>query len=167
MGSLAGFNTGGTHNTVLIDVDNATGFTITVAASATPQVVTDALFTEKKNSTNGGITYAAGVATVATPAGFGRYLVSATASDALGILSTFHFVQVYAKEAGVNAAAKGSKSLRTEGGTAVRGSTGCAVAIVDLSAIGDTVEMRLGVQTNGNAILIRSASLQMIKIGEV
>jgi hypothetical protein len=165
--SLAAFNTGGTHNTVLVDVDNATGFTITVAASATPQVVTDALFTEKKNNTNGGITFAAGVATVATPAGIGRYAVCASLGDALGVLSTFHFVQVYAKEAGVAAAVKGSKALRTEGAAAVRGSTGVAIAIVDLSAVGDTVEMRLGVQTNGNAILIRSAALELVKIGEV
>jgi hypothetical protein len=81
--------------------------------------------------------------------------------------SSFHSVQVYAKEAGVAAAAKGAKALKTEPATAARGAVGCAYAIVDLSAVGDTCEIRLAVQTNGNAVTIRSASFAMVKIGEV
>lgn len=167
--SLAALNTGGSHNTLLVDVDDGTGFSITVAASATPQAILNALFTEKKNTTGGGITFAAGtgVATVATPAGCGRYLVLANVGDSIGVNAAFHNVQVYAKENGVTAAAKGAKAHKTEGAAAARGSVGCAHAIVDLSAVGDTCEVRLGVQTNGNAITIRSATFCMVKIGEV
>jgi hypothetical protein len=167
--SLAALNTGGTHNTLLVDVDDGTGFSITVAASATPQAIVNALFTEKKNTTGGGLTFAVGtgVATVATPAGCGKYLVLANIGDSIGVNASFHSVQVFAKEAGVAAAAKGAKALKTEPAAAARGAVGCAYAIVDLSAVGDTCEIRLAVQTNGNAVTIRSASFAMVKIGEV
>ena len=167
--SLAALNTGGSHNAVHIDVSDGTGFAITVAAAATPQAIFNALLTEKKNTTGGGLSYGVGtgVVTVATPAGCGRYLVIANVGDSIGVNSAFHNVQVYAKEGGVAAAAKGAKAHKTEGAAAARGSVGCAHAIVDLSAVGDTCEVRLGVQTNGNAVTIRSASFCMIKIGEV
>jgi hypothetical protein len=167
--SLAALNTGGSHNTLLVDVDDATGFSITVAASATPQPILNALFTEKKNTTGGGLTFAVGtgVATVATPAGCGRYLVFANVGDSIGVNAAFHNIQVFSKEAGVTAAAKGAKALKTEPAAAARGAVGCAYAIVDLSAVGDTCEVRLGVQANGNAVTIRSASFCMVKIGEV
>jgi hypothetical protein len=167
--SLAALNTGGTHNAVHVDVSDGTGFAITVAASATPQAVFNALLTEKKNTTGGGITFAAGtgVATVATPAGCGRYLAIASAGNTQGQNSAFHNVQFYAKEGGVAAAAKGIKAQKLEGAAAAQGNCGVAMAVVDLSAVGDTVELRVGVQTNGNAVTFRDLSIDLIKIGEV
>jgi len=167
--SLAALNTGGNHNIFQADVSDATGFAITVAASATPQAVFNALLTEKKNNTGGGLTFAAGtgVVTVATPAGCGRYLAMASAGNTQGQNSAFHNVQFYAKEAGVAAAAKGTKAQKLEGAAAAQGNCGVAMAMVDLSAVGDTVELRVGVQTNGNAVTFRDLSIELIKIGEV
>ena len=44
--------------------------------------------------------------------------------------------------------------------------SGIATAIVDLSAVGDTVELRVDAQTNGNAITFRDLSFDLVKIGE-
>lgn len=167
--SLAALNTGGNHSAVSINVSDGTGFAITVAAAATPQAIFNALLTEKKNTTGGGIVFAAGtgVATVATPAGCGRYLAIASAANTQGQNSAFHNVQFYAKEAGVSVAAKGVKPQKLEGAAAAQGNCGVAMAIVDLSAVGDTVELRVGVQTNGNAVTFRDLSIDLIKIGEV
>jgi len=168
--SLAALNTGGSHNAVSVNVSDGTGFAITVAAAATPQAVfSNTLMLERKNTTGGGITYApaTGVFTVATPAGCGRYLAIASAANTQGQNSAFHNVQFYAKEAGVSAAARGVKPQKLEGAAAAQGNCGVAIAIVDLSAVGDTVELRVGVQTNGNAITFRDLSIDLIKIGEV
>jgi hypothetical protein len=168
--SLAALNTGGNHSAVSVNVSDGTGFAITVAAAATPQaVLSSTLLTEKKNSTGGGITFApaTGVFTVATPAGLGRYLAIASAGNTQGQNSAFHNVQFFAREAGVAAAAKGIKAQKLEGAAAAQGNCGVALAIVDLSAIGDTVELRVGVQTNGNAITFRELEIDLIKIGEV
>lgn len=166
--SLAALNTGGSHNSVHVDVSDGTGFAITVTAAATPQVVKDALLTEKKNTTGGGITYAAatGVFTVATPAGCGRYLAIASAGNTAGVNAKFHTIQFFAKEAGVAAAAKGTKARKVEPATAVQASVGAAMAVVDLSAVGDTVELRIGVETDGNAVTIRDLAIGLVKIGE-
>ena len=168
--SLAALNTGGNHAAVNVNVSDGTGFAITVAASATPQAVFSAsLLTEKKNHTGGGITFAAatGVFTVATPAGLGRYLAIASAGNTQGQNAAFHNIQFYARENGVTAAARGIKAQKLEGAAAAQGNCGVALAIVDLQAIGDTVELRVGVQTNGNAITFRELEIDLIKIGEV
>ena len=167
--SLAALNTGGSHNAFRADVSDGAGFAITVAASTTPQAIFNALLTEKKNTTGGGLTFAVGtgVVTVATPAGCGRYLAIASAGNTQGVNASFHTIQFYAKEAGVAAAAKGTKAMKLEPAAAAQASCGVAMAVVDLSAVGDTVELRVGVQTNGNAITFRDLSIDLIKIGEV
>lgn len=166
--SLAALNTGGTHNALNIEVSDGTGFAITVAAAATPQVIKDALFAQVKNTTGGGITWSAanGVATVAAPHGCGRYLAIAAVGNSAGVNAKFHTVQIFAKEAGVTAAAKGTKARKVEPAAAVQSSCGTAIAVVDLSAVGDTVELRVGVETDGNAVTFRDLSFDLIKIGE-
>lgn len=167
--SLAALNTGGSHNAVHIDVNDGTGFAITVTTSGTPLVVKDALLTAKKNTTGGGLTFdaATGVVTVATPAGCGRYLAIAGAANTQGVNAKWHAVQFFAKEAGVAAAAKGTKARKLEPATAAQASCGVAMAVVDLSAVGDTVELRVDVETNGNAVTFRDLAIDLIKIGEV
>jgi len=164
------FNSGGNIAALLVSASDATGFAIAPAAAATPEVIkSTTLLTSDDNNTNGGITFAAstGVATVATTAGIGKYLVLASVGDCVGQNGKFSTVQVYAKEAGVTAAAVGAKAKKEEPSTAVRSALGTAVAVVNLSAIGDTVEMRLGVETNADSVTIHDASLCLIKIGEV
>lgn len=168
--SLAALNTGGNHSAVSVNVSDGTGFAITVAAAATPQAVfSNTLMLERKNSTGGGITYApaTGVFTVATPAGLGRYLAIASAGNTQGQNAAFHNVQFFAREAGVAAAARGIRAQKLEGAAAAQGNCGVALAVVDLSAVGDTVELRVGVQTNGNAITFRDLEIDLIKIGEI
>ena len=168
--SLAALNTGGNHSAVSVNVSDGTGFAVTVAAAATPQAVfSGTLMLERKNSTGGGITYApaTGVFTVATPAGLGRYLAIASAGNTQGQNAAFHNVQFFARENGVTAAARGIRAQKLEGAAAAQGSCGVALAVVDLVAVGDTVELRVGVQTNGNAITFRDLEIDLIKIGEV
>ena len=167
--SLAALNTGGSHNAFSANVSDTTGFAITVTTSGTPVVIANALLTEKKNTTGGGLVFAVGtgVVTVTTPAGCGRYLAIANAANTQGQNAVWHSVQFFAKEAGVAAAAKGVKTRKLEPAAAAQASAGIATAIVDLSAVGDTVELRVDAQTNGNAITFRDLSFDLVKIGEV
>ena len=139
-----------------------------LTTAGTPVAVANALLTEKKNTTGGGLTFAVGtgVITVATPAGCGRYLALANAANTQGQNAAFHSIQFFAKEAGVAAAAKGVKTRKLEPAAAAQASAGIATAIVDLSAVGDTVELRVDAQTNGNAITFRDLSFDLVKIGE-
>ena len=81
--SLAALNTGGSHNAFSANVSDGTGFAITVTTSGTPVAIANALLTEKKNTTGGGLVFAVGtgVVTVTTPAGCGRYLAIANAAN--------------------------------------------------------------------------------------
>jgi len=167
--SLAGFNGGGSQAAMHIKCDDASGFSTTVTAAATPQVLKNALFAQSVDNTLGGLTFdvATGVVTVAKHQGKGRYAVYGTVGDSIGVNAKRHSIQIFAKEAGVTAAAKGAAAVKTEPAAAARGAVGTAIAIVDLSAVSDTVEIRLGVETDGNAVTVRQASLLLIKIGEV
>jgi len=168
--SLAGFNTGGTHNVVVARINDGTGSTVTVAAAATPQAILDAtLFVQDTNTTNGGLTFSGttGKVTCATPAGFGKYLVMAAVGDVIGTNSAVLDVEIVAVSGGAAASQKGAAARKTELATAARNSMGPAVAIVDISAVGDTVEAQLRVGTNGHAGTFRDFSLSLIKIGEV
>lgn len=168
--SLAGFNTGGTHNALIAKINDATGATVTVAASATPQAILDAaLFLQDTNTTNGGLTFSGttGKVSVATVAGFGKYLVQANAGDVIGTNSSVLDIEIVAVSGGAVAAQKGIGARKSELATASRMSMGTACAIVDLSAVGDTVEAQLRVGTNGHAGVFRDFALSLIKIGEV
>jgi hypothetical protein len=168
--SLAGFNTGGTHNVVVARINDDTGAVVTVAAAATPQAILQAtLFVQDTNTTNGGLTFsgATGKVTCATPAGFGKYMVMAAAGDLIGTNSSVLDIEIVSVSGGAAAAQKGIGARKTELATASRMAIGCAVAIVDLSAVGDTVEAQLRVGTNGHAGTFRDFSLSLMKIGEV
>ena len=170
MGSLAGFNTGGTHNVVVAKINDATGSTVTVALAATPQAILDAaLFLQDTNTTNGGLTFAGatGKVTCATPAGFGKYLVMAAVGDVIGTNSAVLDVEIVAVSGGAAAAQKGIGARKSELATAARNSIGCAMAIVDISVVGDTVEAQLRVGTNTHAGTFRDFALSLMKIGEV
>lgn len=169
MSSGTAYNSGGNAVALTVQVADASGFALTVAAAATPQVVKDTLFATAKDNTNGGLTFDAttGVVTVAKHHGKGRYRVRATPGNTVGVNAKFHTLQIFAKEGGVAAAAKGIKARKVEPATAVQSSFGACEAIVDLSALSDTVEVRLGVETDGNAVTIRDLSLHVEKIGEV
>jgi hypothetical protein len=170
MASLAGFNTGGTHNVVVARINDGTGSTVTVAAAATPQAILDAtLFVQDTNTTNGGLTFAGatGKVTCATPAGFGKYMVQAIAGDVIGTNSAVLDIEIVSVSGGAAASQKGVGARKTELATAARNGMSPAVAIVDLSAVGDTVEAQLRVGTNGHAGVFRDFALSLIKIGEV
>ena len=162
-------NSGGEHIAFFASCNDGTGFAIAPAAAATPEVIEDALLVEVENTSGGGLTFdvATGKVTVATAAGIGKYLAEASIGDCVGQNGKFSTVQIYAKEAGVTAAATGSRAKKEEPSTAVRSALGASKAIVNLSAVGDTVEMRLGVETNADSVTIHSAHLSLLKIGEV
>jgi len=164
--SLAAFNTGGNHVALLVKASDATGFAIAPAAAATPEAIKDTKFASDVNNTGGALTFDAstGLVTVATPAGIGKYAVIAGVGDSVGQNAKFHTIQVYAKQGGVAAAAIGPKAKKEEPATAVRSNVGMVVAFADLSATGDTVEVRLGVETNADSITIHDAFMALVKI---
>jgi hypothetical protein len=166
--SLAAFNTGGNHIALHVQCSDGTGFAIAPAAAATPEAIANALFAVDNNNTNGAITFATGTgkATVATQAGIGKYAVIAGVGDSIGQNGKYHTIQVYASEGGAAAAAVGPKAKKEEPATAVRSNVGTVVAFVDLSAVGDTVELRLGVETNADSVTIHDAFMTLVKIGQ-
>lgn len=163
-------NTGGDHVVFLASASDATGFAIAPAAAATPEVVKSAtLLLEDENTSGGGLTYSTstGKVSVATPAGIGKYLCRITAGDTVGQNGKYHTLQAYAVEGGEAVAAVGSKVKKEEPATAVRSAVGSVECIVNLSAVGDTVEPRLGVETNADSITIHDFTFSLVKIGEV
>ena len=167
---MPAFNTGGQPIAVIAKINDGTGSTVTVAAAATPQAILDAtLFVQDTNTSNGGLTFSGttGKVTVATPAGFGKYEVRAFVGDVIGTNSAVMDVEIVAVSGGAAAAQKGIGARKTELATASRMSMGAAFAIVDLSAVGDTVEAQLRVGTNGHAGVFRDFALVLVKIGEV
>jgi hypothetical protein len=168
--SRSAFNTGGCPITFLAKINDGTGSTVTVAAAATPQAILDAtLFVQDTNTSNGGLTFSGttGKVTVATVAGLGKYEVLAVAGDVIGTNAAVMDVEIVAVSGGVAAAQKGIGARKTEPATATRVGMTPAIAIVDLSAVGDTVEAQLRVGTNGHAGVFRDFALFLRKIGEV
>jgi hypothetical protein len=104
---------------------------------------------------------------VATVAGLGKYEVLACAGDLIGTNSSVLDIEIVAVSGGAAAAQKGIGARKTELATASRMAVGPALAIVDLSAVGDTVEAQLRVGTNGHAGTFRDFALFLRKIGEV
>jgi len=167
---MPAFNTGGQPVALIAKINDGTGATVTVAASATPQAILDAtLFLQDTNTSNGGLTFSGttGKVTVATPAGFGKYMVHAIAGDAIGTNAAVMDVEIVAVSGGAAAAQKGVGARKTEAATAARIGIVPAFAVVDLSAVGDTVEAQLRVGTNGHACVFRDFVLMLVKIGEV
>lgn len=162
-------NSGGTPVALVAAINDGTGETITVAAAATPQAIKSAtLFSALANSSGGGITWdgTTGIATVAKAHAFGKYLVRAITGDVIGTNSAVLDVEIWAVQAGAAKAQVGIGSRKTELASAARNSIGPAYAVVNLSAIGDSVEAQLRVGTNGHAGTFRDFALEMVKIGE-
>ena len=162
-------NSGGSPVAFVGTINDGTGEVITVAAAATPQAVKSAtLFLEAGNTSGGGLPFdgTTGKVTVAKAHAFGKYLVEVITGDIIGTNSAVLDVEVWAKQAGATLAQAGTGSRKSELATAARNSIGPAFAVVNLSAIGDTVEAQLRVGTNGHAGTFRDFALKMVKIGE-
>lgn len=166
--SLAALNTGGTPLAIVAQINDATGETITVTAAATPQAILSAtLYTAAKDNTGGMLTFAGttGVVTVAKPAGIGDYEVYAIVGDGIGTNSAVIDVEIWASVGGAAKAQIGTGSRKTELASATRMGMPAAYAVFSPSAVGDTVEARVRVGTNGHALTLRDFSLIVRKIG--
>jgi hypothetical protein len=166
--SLAAINTGGTPIALVAQINDGTGETITVAAAATPQAILSAtLYTAAKNNTGGTMTFAGstGVVTVAQPAAIGDYEVLAIVGDGIGTNSAVIDVEIWASVGGAAKAQIGTGSRKTELSTASRMGMPAAYAVWSPTAVGDTVEARVRVGTNGHALTLRDFSLIVRKIG--
>ena len=166
--SLAGFNTGGKPLALVAQINDGTGETITVAAAATPQAVLSAsLYTAVKDNTAGLLTFdgTTGVVTVAKDMGVGEYEVAAIVGDGIATNSAVVDVEIWASIGGAAKAQIGSGSRKTELSSASRMSMAPAFAVWAPTAVGDTVEARVRVGTNGHALTLRDFSLVIRKIG--
>lgn len=166
--SLAALNTGGTPLAIVAQINDATGETITVTAAATPQAILSAtLYTAAKDNTGGMLTFAGttGVITVAKPAGIGDYEVLAIVGDGIATNSAVVDVEIWASVGGAAKAQIGTGSRKTELSTASRMGMPAAYAVFSPTAVGDTVEARVRVGTNGHALTLRDFSLIVRKIG--
>ena len=164
------FDTGGSNILAVAKINDASGATVTVAATATPQAILDAaLFLQDTNTSNGGLTFSGttGKWTVATVAGIGKYEVMAVAGDVIGTNAAVMDVEIVAVSGGAAAAQKGIGAHKVEPATATRVGMTPAYAVVDLSAVGDTVEAQLRVGSNGHAGVFRDFALVLRKIGGV
>ena len=165
----AALNSGGTQLALLAAISDGTGATETVAAAATPQVIADALFTQRFNNTSGGLVWdpATGRATVTEPHGVGKYLVALTAGNTIGQNAAWHELLLMAVQAGAAAAEVDcARARKLEPATAAQGGVpGTVFGVVVLSAVGDYVSPFVAVQTNGNAVVFRELNLMLQKIG--
>lgn len=164
--SLESLGSAGKLMSIEAVIRDATGITTTVATAGTAVALVGTAFAAGKESSGGSLTWtpASGKVAVAKQSGVGRYLAIFSCGDAIGANSARPSAQIFAVEGGAAVAAKGNLAAKTEPATAARGNLGVCMAVVDLSAVGDTVEIRLDSTTSGNTVLIRDASLQLIKI---
>lgn len=166
--SLAALNTGGTPLALVAQINDGTGETITVTAAATPQaILSSTLYTATKDNTGGVLTFAGstGVVTVAKPAGIGDYEVFAIVGDGIGTNSAVLDIEIWASVGGAAKAQIGTGSRKTELAAASRMSMAAAYAVFSPTAVGDTVEARVRVGTNGHQLFLRDFSLIVRKIG--
>lgn len=165
--SLAAFNTGGTPLALVAQINDGTGETITVTAAATPQAILSAtLYTAAKNNTAGGLTFdgTTGVVTVAKDFAIGDYEVVALVGDGIATNSAVVDIEIWAAVGGAAKAQIGVGSRKTELSTASRMGMPPAYAVFSPTAVGDTVEARVRVGTNGHALTIRDFALVIRKI---
>lgn len=160
----------GRDNFLLAKINDGTGETVTVAAAATPGVILSAtLFTEDTNNTKGGLTFdgTTGKVSCATPAGFGKYKVSAICGDLIGTNSSVLDVELNHTPVGGSAAQFGIGGRKTELASASRMGGVQAIGVCTLDEVGETVDARLRVGTNGNAGTFRDFALVLEKIAEI
>jgi hypothetical protein len=156
--SLAALNTGGTPLLLAAKINDGTGETITVAAAATPQPILSAtLFNADVDNTGGLLTFdgTTGVVTVADAKAIGSYEVQAVVGDGQATNSAVVDVEIWASIGGAAKAQIGIGARKTELSSASRMSMGPAMAVWSPTAVGDTVEARVRVGTNGHALIIR------------
>lgn len=165
--SLAAFNSGGKPLSLVAQINDGTGETITVAAAATPQAILSAtLYTAAKDNSGGVLEFvgSTGVVTLKKDAGIGDYEVIAVVGDGIGTNSSVLDIEIWASVAGAAKAQIGAGSRKTELSTASRMAIPAAYAVWSPSAVNDTVEARVRVGTNGHALTIRDFSLIVRKI---
>lgn len=164
-------NSGGDPIFFAAQINDNTGVTVTVAAAATPQAILDSgsMLAAAANLSGGALTYSAatGVLTCANQIAFGNYLVEACGGNTIGVNAKYHELEIWASEAGAAKAIKGVASRKLEPATAAQSQAGSAIAVVTLSAVGDTIEPRVRVETDGNAVVFRDFLFKVTKIGEV
>lgn len=142
--------------------------TITVAVAGTPVVLADTTkLIVVQDKLGGGITYtpSTGLFAVATQNGTGLYRAECFVGNMKGINSKVPTMQWFAKENGVAAAAKGSKVTKTEPAAAVEGPCGVVVGFLNLSAIGDTAEIRCDSTSNGDTLVFKGCKVILTKVG--
>jgi hypothetical protein len=165
--SLAALNTGGKPLMLVAGINDGTGATITVAAAATPDPILHAsLYTAELDNTGGVITFdgTTGVATLANDVGIGEYDVEAIVGDGIGTNSAVLDVEIWASIGGGAKAQIGRGSRKTELASASRMSMAPAHATWSPTAVGDTVEARVRVGTNGHALTIRDFTLRIKRV---
>jgi hypothetical protein len=167
--SLAALNTGGTPLMLVAGINDGTGETITVAAAATPQAILSAtLYTATYNATGGLLTFtgSTGVVAVANSNALGAYEVLGIVGDGIATNSAVVDIELWASIGGAAKAQIGQGSRKTELASASRMAIPAAYAVWAPTAVGDTVEARVRVGTNGHALVIRDFSLIVRRIGQ-
>ena len=149
-------------------IRDGTGITNTVVAAITPAAILGALFLETEADATGSITFAplTGQVTVSKSQGRGKYLVTVTSGGAQGPNASTHGISIFAVEGGATVAEKGNRATKLEPAAATVAGEGVCMAVCNLSAVGDTVEVRTRVGVDGNAIVYRDLSLTLQKIDD-
>lgn len=157
-----GENSAGKQVAISAKLRNDTGIDTTVALAATPQALFGPTFVVDQNFSGGLLAFdvATGRVSLVGVQGAGRYLVEASLSDVVGPNTAT--VGAFVTKNG----AQVSNSLRkVEPAAAVRSGLGVAKAVIELLAVGDFVDIRLSVGTNGQVVGVKDAYLTVVKIG--
>lgn len=167
MAHAEAIGSGGKPVLLVAGINDATGETITVAAAATPQAIKSAtLFTATLDNTGGILDFdgTTGVVTV-DDLGVGSYEVQAIVGDGIATNSAVIDIEIWASVGGAAKAQIGRGARKTELATAARNGIAPAFAIFSPTAVGDTVEARVRVGTNGHELVIRDFTLVVKKVG--
>lgn len=165
--SSSGLGGMGKLNRIGVKLSDATGVTITVTTAGTPVVLASAtLMAVDQDDSAGSITFSptTGVFTVAKQQGIGKYLAIANLGQVRGVNAKKVTGRIFAKENGVAAAAKGALAAKTEPAAAADGALGVVMAVVNLGAVGDTVEVRLDSTTSADTVVVKDCQFELIKI---
>lgn len=154
-------NSAGKQVCGIAQIDDADGVSITVTLAATPQAFFGAAFAQAVNH-GGGLSFdvATGRWSVAEPQARGRYRVVAGVLD--DISANNAILSAFVSKNGTKASAPVRKVMAA---TAAREALGTVECLVDLDEVGDYVDLRIAVGTNGQAHLIRSGFLALYKVG--
>lgn len=166
MAHVEATNSGGKPCLLVAKINDGTGETITVAAAATPQAILSAtLFTASLDNTGGILDFdgTTGVVTV-DDMGVGTYKVTAIVGDGIATNSAVIDIEIWASIGGAAKAQIGQGARKTELASAARNGIAPAFAVFSPTAVGDTVEARVRVGTDGHALTIRDFTLIVEKV---